>query len=261
MPRQDIPPEQLRINGNYSPYMYEVLVPGTVTPKGAVICVAGGAHGRTVINEGFGVALDLREAGYQCFVIHNRVNSVDLETGRRINPLDCGSDIARAVRYVRANAEKYRIPADRVTAAGFSNGAITIENSILYFSGDRTVKEYFPEYEPDELDSYSGTPDAFLCVYGQRHKGLSFDWERVSYPPTFEAVGREDPTGALDNLYYVLPDLLAHGVPVEIHTFAATTHGRAAYHRVWEKEDRKNFDLWVPLADAFMQDVYSKRSR
>lgn len=258
MPGQKFEGQKVRYDTSFRPYMYEVLVPENVNPKGAVICVAGGGQGRTIINEGFGVALDLREAGYQCFVIHNRVNSTDLQTGARVNPYDCGSDIARAIRYVRANAAKYRIPENWVAAAGFSNGGITIENCILYFSGAQTIRDVFPEYEPDALDTYNGAPDAFLCIYGQRHQSLEFDWEKVSYPPTFEAVGREDSTGALNNLYYVLPDLVAHNVPVEVHTFAATPHGRAAYHRVWEKEDHKNFDLWVPLADAFMQDVYQK---
>ncbi|MCR4952106.1 MAG: hypothetical protein K6A40_12370 [Solobacterium sp.] len=259
-PESRIPP-MFRMAEDFRPFMYEVLVSPDVTPKGAVLCVAGGFQGRTVVNEGYGAALEFRKLGYQCFVIHNRVNAIDFNTKCSLNGKENGADIARAIRYIRANAEKYRITADRVAAAGFSNGGATIENCVQYYSGTRTVKEYFPGYEPDELDAYYGAPDAYINVYGQRFPEVPFDWTGVVYPPVFEAAGRDDDTGAANNLYTLLPDLLAHDVPVEVHTFAGTPHGRAAYNLIWEKEDHPNFDLFVPLADAFMQDVYQKNER
>ena len=157
-----------RMADDFRPYMYEVLVSPEVTPKGAVLCVAGGFQGRTVVNEGYGIALEFRKLGYQCFVIHNRVNALDFNTKCSLNGKENGADIARAIRYIRANADQYRIPADRVAAAGFSNGGATIENCVQYYSGTRTVKEYFPGYEPDELDAYYGAPDVYINVYGQR---------------------------------------------------------------------------------------------
>lgn len=254
---RDIDRSKIRFGQPERPYMYEVLLPENVTPKGAILCVAGGAQGRTVINEGFGVALELRKQGYQTFVIHNRVNSMDRDTMQQLNGIESGVDVSRALRYIRANAEKYRINPDNVAAAGFSNGGMTIENCIRYYSGKQTVRDHFPDYVPDELDEYYGAPDAFLCVYGPRWVGAEFDYTDVVYPPTFYAVGRED--GALDNLNYVLFKQLEHKVPVEVHTFAGTPHGRAAYNLIWEKEDHKNFDMWVPLSDYFMQDVYNKK--
>ncbi|MBR6321230.1 MAG: hypothetical protein IKR59_00045, partial [Lachnospiraceae bacterium] len=76
----------------------------------------------------------------------------------------------------------------------------------------------------------------------------------VEYPPVFYAVGREDT--ALDNFNYVYPDLRAHNVPVEIHTFAGVPHGKAG--TILIDDDYPNFDLWVPLADAFLQDLKKK---
>ncbi len=134
---------------------------------------------------------------------------------------------------------------------------MTGEACIQYYSGDQKVKDHFPEYVPDELDSYPGNINAFLCIYGPRLKGTSFDYTRVVYPPVFFAVGRED--FAMDNFNSVYPDLIEHGVTVEAHTFAGVPHGVAGRGFVDGEVRYPNFQLWLPLADAFMQDVYRRR--
>lgn len=75
-------------------------------------------------------------------------------------------------------------------------------------------------------------------------------------PPVFFAVGRED--SALDNLNAVLPDLLAHGVETEVHTFAGVPHGQGGITIVGEKT-YPNFQLWLQLADVFLQDVFQRQ--
>ena len=165
-------------------------------------------------------------------------------------------DAARAVRMVRANAGRYRIDRRNIAFAGFSNGGLTGEGLIEHFSGKQTVKDSFPSYIPDELDVVDATPDAFLCVYGPRFDGDDFDWENVVYPPTFFAVGRED--SAMANLNYVYPDLLRHNVPTEIHTFAGVPHGKAG-SKIAEGVEYPSFELWLPLADAFLMDTFKKK--
>ncbi len=235
---------------DYRPYMYELLLPEDVTPKGAVIFCAGGDHGVGTPAEGYQNAVDFNAMGYQSFILLNRTNHSPW-TAR-----EAGVDAARAVRMVRANAEKYRISPDRVVFAGFSNGGLTGEGLIEHFSGNRRVSDVFPAYVPDALDEVDATPDAFLCVYGPRFNGAPFNWENVVYPPTFFAVGREDT--AMDNLHYVYPDLLRHGVPVEVHTFAGCPHGGAGF-KIAQGVRHPNFELWLPLADAFLEDVFSKK--
>ncbi len=234
---------------DFRPHMFEILVPANVTPRGAVVVCAGGSHGSACIHEGYQVSLDMAAMGYQAFLLLNRPNNSPW------NGQECGVDAARAIRYVRANAAKYRIDPNNVAFAGFSNGGLTGEACIRYYSGKQTVTDHFPGYEPDELDGYYGAPDAFLCVYGPRFNGADFDYTDVVYPPTFFAVGRLD--SAMDNLHWMYPSLLAQGVPVEVHTFAGVPHGEAGGKiRTGGVSKYPSFDLWEPLADAFMQDVY-----
>ena len=236
---------------DFVPYMHEMLLDEDVEPKGAVILCGGGDHGWCTVADTFQSARDFHEMGYQCFMLYNRVNH---------NPwceVDSGADVARAIRYIRANAEKYRIKAEHIAYAGFSNGALTGENCIRYFSGEQKMTDHYPDYQPDVLDAYYGAPDAFICVYGPRFGGADFDYSVVKYPPTFYAVGRED--FALQNLYTLIPEQIAHGVDIEIHTFAGVPHGHAGNKLVVGKVDYPNFELWLPLADAFLQDLFQKK--
>lgn len=235
---------------DFVPYFFEMLLPENMTPKGAVVLCAGGDHGDATVPEAYQSALDFNAMGYQCFLLCNRTNH---------NPWlakEAGVDAARAVRMVRANAEQYRIRPDQIAFAGFSNGGLTGEGLIQYYSGSQTVKDSFPDYEPDDLDAVSAAPDAFLCVYGPRFNGDTFNYEKAVYPPTFFAVGREDT--AMDNLNWTYPDLVAHGVPVEVHTFAGVPHGQAGVKLLDGEVKYPNFELWLPLADAFLQNLFQK---
>lgn len=243
--------ERYNHDPDFRPYFYEILLPDDVTPKGAVVVCAGGDHGDAAVPEGYQVALDFHAMGYQCFLLQNRTNH------NPWSPREAGVDGARAIRMIRQHADRYHIAPDNIAFAGFSNGGVTGEGLIQYFSGTQTVRETFPNYHPDALDTIDATPNAFLCVYGPRFAGEPFDYERVIYPPTFFAVGRED--GAMENLNAVYPDLLAHNIPVEVHTFAGVPHGKAGDKLIAGEVLYPNFELWEPLADAFLQNIFQKK--
>lgn len=227
-----------------------MLIQEDQTPKGAVVLCAGGDHGDTILAEAYQTSLDLSQRGYQCFILLNRTNK-NPWSGR-----EAGVDAARLMRIVRKNAQKYRINANNIAFAGFSNGGLTGDAMIENYSGNQKVKDIFPAYIPDELDEIDATPNAFLCIYGARFVGESFDFNGVVYPPTFFAIGRED--SCIDNFNAMYPTLLEHHVPVEIHTFAGVPHGQAGVSILDGYIKYPNFEMWLDLADQFMQDLFSK---
>lgn len=233
----------------FAPYMYPVLVAEDVTPKGAIVVCAGGDHGDCTLHEGYQTCLDMSKLGYQCFLLLNRTNRCPYPAQ------EAGADAARAIQLVRQNAAKYRIDENKVAFAGFSNGGLTAEACIQYFSGTQKISTHFKDYKPDETDKFYGGPDAVICVYGPRFKGESFDYTNAVYPPTFFAVGRED--SAMDNLNATLPDLMAHHVEVEVHTFAGVPHGQSGV-TIYGNDSYPNFQLWPQLADVFLQNVFAK---
>ena len=144
---------------------------------------------------------------------------------------------------------------DHLAYAGFSNGGVTGDHQILFYSQDQATRDYFPDYQPDEADAFSGKSNAYLCVYGARHMGTEYPEENVSYPPTFFAIGRHDFV-CCDNLFKEhLPYLQRHEVPYEIHTFAAHPHGYAGW-KIIDGNNDPNFDLWVNHAVCFLEDAF-----
>ncbi|MCM1026699.1 MAG: hypothetical protein NC432_09700 [Roseburia sp.] len=235
-------------NPDFVPYLYEMLVAEEVTPKGAIVLCAGGDHGFPVLCESYQVALDFNKMGYQCFILLNRPN------GNPWDSREAGADVARAIRIVRANAAKYRIAENRVAFAGFSNGGLTGEACIQYYSGDQKVADVFAGYEEDALDQISGSMDVFLCIYGPRMNHDSFDYSRVVYPPVFHALGLEDFN--MDNINRLYPELVSRGITVELHTFSGVPHGQAGRKLLDGTVKYPNFEVWEMLADQFMQNMY-----
>ncbi len=234
---------------DFRPYMLELLVPEDVQPRGAVALVAGGTHGAGTMNECYEVGLELNEAGYHAFILQCRPN------GGPYTKLETATDAARAFRLIRKNAEKYRIDPSHLAYAGFSNGGVTGDFCIRFYSQGQAVKDYFPDYRPDEADEYPGGPNAFLCVYGARHVGTEYPEEGVDYPPTFFAIGRFD-YGCIRNLFEChLPWLQRHNGVYEIHTFAGHPHGFAGWKIIDGKGD-PNFDLWITHAAVFLNDAF-----
>ncbi len=236
---------------DFKPYMLEMLVDESVKPLGAIVLVAGGTHGAGSINECYEVGLEFNQKGYQCFILQCRPN------GSPWNAQETGVDAARAFRIIRANEAKYRVPSDHMIYAGFSNGGVTGDSCIEFYSGDQKVVDYFPDYVPDELDELPGGPDAVMYIYAVRHLGTPYKEDGFVYPPTFISVGRED-KGCMANLGGFLPWAWERNIPVEVHTYAHHPHGYAGWKIIDGKGD-PNFDLWIEHADIFLKDLFAEK--
>lgn len=233
---------------DFKPYFLEMLVPEDVTPVGGIVMVAGGTHGVGTINECFETSQEFNALGYQCFILQCRPN---------MGPWckkDGATDAARTFQIIRKNAAKYRLDPDHLAYAGYSNGGVTGDGCIEFYSENQKIKDHYPDYTEDEYDAFYGAPNAFLCVYGVRHVGTKLTRESFAYPPIFFAVGREDKT-CMENLKDMLPWLWKNDVPVEIHTFSAHPHGYAGWKIIDGKGD-KNYDLWIEHADVFLRDLF-----
>ena len=234
---------------DFRPYYLEMLLPEGETPIGGIVLVAGGTHGMGTINECYEVGLEFNALGYQCFILQCRPNLGPWS--RR----ETAADAARCFRLIRASLDKYRLKDDCLAFAGFSNGGVTGDACIEFYSEDQKVSSYFPDYREDEIDRAYGAPNAYLCVYGARHLGTALSRPDFSYPPTFFAIGRKD-FGCIANMNGLLPWLWNKEVPVEIHTFAGHPHGYAGWKIINGKGD-PNFDLWITHADVFLRDLFS----
>ncbi len=130
----------------FVPYMKEY-VAGS---KGAVIVCPGGAYACRAEHEGDVIAEWFNSIGITAIVLEYRVAPYS-------HPAEI-SDVQRAIRYVRHNADKYGIDKDKIAVMGFSAGG--------HLAGSASVHYDKKMYEPtDEIDNESARPDASILCY------------------------------------------------------------------------------------------------
>lgn len=228
----------------FEPFMLEMLVTEGVEPKGAVILAAGGSRiFRSNIEETYEVALALNARGYQCFIVNYRVAPYTMD--------ESALDFARAIRYVRANAEKYGIKENNIACAGFSAGGSVISATLAGYVGDVNASALIPGYVPDELDSISADVNVYLSVYA--NYGVE-SMKIETAPPTMFLIGSADGWNSVSKCFDAVRDA---GIFTELHTFAGVPHGFGAGTHA-DGTVYENAATWTILADSFMQTVYAQ---
>ena len=200
-----------------------------------VIVFPGGGYACLCDYEGKDYAQWLNTLGITAFVVYYRVTPNFFPA-----PL---LDSRRAVRFVRANAEKFGIASDKVAVMGSSAGGHLCAMTSTY-----TAK--IDGEDVDEIDGYDFLPNAQILCYpvissdesifhgGSYHNLLgdrydekaNFDPELLATektPPAFVWHTAEDQLVPVANSCRYVAKLAQLGVYSELHVFPFGPHGRA----------------------------------
>ncbi|NLO84789.1 MAG: flavodoxin [Clostridiales bacterium] len=206
---------------NFRPYVVTFPVPEGTAIKGAVLINAGGAFQfRSDQFEGTPVAEALSELGYQSFVVNYRLRPYTQEEG--------ALDLARAVRFVRKNAEVYGIDQADIAVMGFSAGGILAGEMLLNFTGTVNGTALDTAYIPDELDEFSADASADGMIYSfyGRLSVASADSQKFAdakLPPTYFCYGTRDPfVGEFEKCIEALRQA---SITVEVDVLEGRPHG------------------------------------
>lgn len=210
--------------------------------KGAVLICPGGAFQfRSMQPEGYAVAERLSALGYQCFVVSYRLRPYSQEVS--------ALDLARAVRYVRANADAYGINEKDIAVVGFSAGGILCGELLLNNDGYMRPSEIDGNYVDDELDYVSAEAAAIGHIYSFYGR-LSVSNNDVNtlkqgnLPPSFYAYGTRDPFYSQFNQN--VEAVKQSGVRVESHVYQNVGHGFGASS--WAPD-------WITPFDTFLTGI------
>lgn len=201
----------------------------------AVIIFPGGGYHIRAEHEGKGYAEYLQKAGVNSFVVDYRVYP-----DRFPLPL---LDARRAVRYVRANADKFGIDPHKIAVMGSSAGGHLA-------AMESTYTEKIDGEGADAIDDFDFIPDAqILCypvilAYGNEfaHEGSYIKLlgeDRLDFAPQIDPVNNvtertpkafiwhtaEDGGVNVINSYEYAKALRLSNVPVEMHIFPYGRHG------------------------------------
>lgn len=225
----------------------------------ALLVIPGGGYGFVCMeSEGVPIAKRFTELGFRCFVLKYRVapNAYPL-------PL---LDAMRAMKYIRFNAEKFRIKADMVAAVGFSAGGHLAASL-------GTITESVSINNGDKLDEISPIPNALFLSYPvitafeQCHLGSVKNWAGKDIPteedkqlfsleknvtektpPAFLWSTIEDTLVPYQNSLLFFEAMRAKGRPAEIHIFPHGHHGMQLGY------GRRDIALWPEMARRFVLD-------
>lgn len=237
----------------------------TITPyllqgqgHGCVIVLPGGGYQMKALHEAEPIALAMNAQGFSAFVLDYRVK-----------PYRCPlpqQDAARAVRHVRANAEKYGVNPDKIAVLGFSAGGHLAACSGVYWDrGDAS--------SADAVERVSSRPDAVVLCYpvimlfgSLGHEGSTKNLlgdratdkalRRAMTPcinvtpessPAFLWHTAEDGGVPVGNSVRMFESLHECGVHTELHVFPKGEHGLGL------AEGDAQVSQWVGLCGNFLR--------
>ena len=178
-------------NYDFRPFVTAIPVKDGTTPKGAVVLMAGGAYQfRGNYTDSLPTAAALRELGFQTFIVDYRLSPYTQEEG--------ALDVARAVRFIRKNADVYGIDPEDIAVMGFSAGGIQAGEFLMHYDEDVNGSSLDSSYQPDELDdipAHASAAGMIYSFYGRLSVGnMDTDWlSKGELPPTYYVYGTEDP--------------------------------------------------------------------
>jgi len=209
--------------------------PTNATGAAMVIC-PGGAYMHLAPHEGNDYALWLNQHGVTCFVLKYRLGSNGYRHPAMLN------DAARAVRWVRAHADQFKVDTHRVGIMGSSAGGHLAATLLTHFdAGDANAA--------DAIDRESSRPDLGVLCYAVismgefTHKGsrdsllgtnpppelvalLSNELQvTTNTPPCFLWTTFEDNAVPMENTMLFAEALRKNHVPFDLHIYEKGDHG------------------------------------
>ena len=204
----------------------------------AVLIFPGGGYQHLAIDkEGTKVAQWLNSLGIAAFVVKYRLPNDKIMKNKNVGPLQ---DAQEAMRYVRQNAAKYNIDANKIGIIGFSAGGHLAS----------TLATHYDEKVYESTSKISARPDFSLLIYPVismqndiTHKGSqisllgdnasqalidSFSNEKKvtsQTPPTFLIHATDDKTVLPENSINYYLALKKNNVPAELHIYEKGGHG------------------------------------
>jgi acetyl esterase/lipase len=243
------------------PTLTPLFPPSEKASGAAMIICPGGSYSSLAAHEGIVYAQWLTNQGIAGFVLKYRLGSA----GYR-HPIEL-QDAARAIRFVRANAEKWKLDPKRIGIIGSSAGGHLASTLMTHFDAGK------PDAD-DPIDRLSSRPDIGVLVYpvvtmkapyahvGSRNNLLGRDpspelIELLSNelhvtketPPAFIFHGNDDRTVPVENSLQFAEAMHKAGVPCELHVYEKAAHGIGLGSRQYDPE---KFHPWAKECERWL---------
>jgi acetyl esterase/lipase len=210
------------------------------TGQAVVICPGGGYGILAYDWEGTDIAKWFNSKGVTAIVLKYRLPNPKSNIVPHQSPL---MDAQRAIRMVRANANKWNLKTDKVGIMGFSAGGHLASTAGTHFDNGNTSS-------PDSVERFSSRPDFMILMYpvitmskatmhsGSKNNliGEKPDAQLANFysaelnvtketPPTFFAHATDDKSVPVENSLMLYQALKDKAIPAEMHIYPKGGHG------------------------------------
>jgi len=231
-----------------TPTLTPYLADPAIATGAAMVIFPGGGYGGLAPHEGKGYADWLVTNGISCFVVKYRLGSHGYRHPAMLQ------DAARAVRWVRARADEWKIDPKRIGIIGSSAGGHLVSTLATHFDSGK------PEAS-DPIERQSSRPDLAILCYpvitmganthaGSKKNllGANPDPELVKNlsnetqvtkdtPPCFVWHTWEDKGVKVENSLEFAAALQRAGVPFDLHVYEKGQHGiGTANNHPWTRD-------------------------
>ena len=226
-----------------------------------ILVCPGGGYEHVSVREGEPIALNFMTAGCHAAVLWYDISKDGVEHPQEI------MELAKAVSYIRENAEKYSIDTDKILVAGFSAGGHLAASLGCFWHEEWLEKEMnMPKesYKPNGLilaypvitSGEYAHRGSFVNLMGSKASAeleakLSLEKQVTSnVPPVFMWHTFEDGSVPLENSLMFASALKAAGVNFEYHVFPHGGHGYSLATTETAMPDLKEVE---PQCEQWMQ--------
>ncbi len=143
-------PHSVASGDGFEPYLETSLLDNVDRPIGLVAVLPGGGYCNRAPHEATPIAEKFNQLGFHSVVIQYRTSPSRFPEPQR--------DALRAIKIIRANAEKWRVDPDKIALLGFSAGGHLAASC-------GTIFEEVSTDCGDSVDAFSGRPDAMVLCY------------------------------------------------------------------------------------------------
>jgi acetyl esterase/lipase len=230
-------------------------------PNGtSVVIFPGGGYAFLAISKGgYAVAESFKSLGITAFVLKYRLPSDAIMKDKAIGPIQ---DAQEAIRYIRRNAEKWNLDADRIGVIGFSAGghlASTLsthyEDRVYNISDDTSAKPNFsiliyPVISMMDDITHKGSRNRLLGKSPSEERKIKFSNEKqvsATTPITFIVHALDDKVVVVENSIQYLQALQQYQVSAELHIYQNGGHGFGLGKVATSDSWRTQCEAWLRL--------------
>lgn len=225
----------------------EVYLPAKENASGAAVVICPGGSYKVVVFQGEGVstAKEFAKNGVAAFVLKYRLPNDSIQTDKKIGPLQ---DAQQAIKYVRENAAKWNIDANKVGIVGFSAGGHLASTAATHFSKalidnpkntnlrpDFQVLVY-PVISMQEILTHADSKTNLLGKNPTKEVVDLYSNElqiTKNSPPAYLTHAADDKLVDVDNSIAYFQKLRHNNVDVEMHIYPKGGHGFIFRQKDW----------------------------